>query len=129
MSKTSFDDAVSFFNSRTNCTADDISYTYDNQKNILIKHHDEIQNNLAVGGTLCFIGTAISGTFMLNSFHNVYTAPDEASAKEAMPDISVGLSLVFGFLTYGAVRATKKIFKAVEREVANTPRKQTTPVM
>ncbi len=128
MSETSYDDAVTFFNGQTNCTADDISYTYDNQKNILIKHYNETQGDLA-GGAICFIGAAISGTIMLNSFHNVYTAPDEAAAKEAMPDISVGLSLVFGFLTYGAVRATKKICKAVEREVANTPRKQTTPVM
>ncbi|MEC7702570.1 MAG: hypothetical protein VX740_07340 [Pseudomonadota bacterium] len=129
MSKTSYDDAVTYFNGKTNCTADDISYAYDSQKNILIKHYNDIQGDLAAGGAICFVGAAVSGTVMLNSFHNVYTAPDEAAAKEAMPDISVGLSLIFGFLTYGAARATQKIYKAVEREVAQSTRQKDTPVI
>jgi len=123
-----YEAAVAYFNRAGKSSAEDISYAYDSNKNVLIQHRKSIED---LGGPAAFglIGGFISGSIMANSIHNAFTAPTAEARNDAAPDLSVGFSMLFAYFYFGAARAAKKTIKAVDREVAQNKRDPQAPVM
>lgn len=128
MSNEKYEEAIAYFNRAGESSSDSIAYTYDNQKNVLIKQHGEI-NSMATGGLIGVVGGAASVAFLASSAHDTFTAEDSAAAQEAFPDVSIGFTLFFGVLYMGAKRGIKKTVKAVDRDVREATANKTQPVL
>jgi hypothetical protein len=55
---TKYDEAVAKFNQHGASTADNIAYTYDSQKNVLISHYDNIEAKSAGFASAFWLGAA-----------------------------------------------------------------------
>jgi hypothetical protein len=123
---TKYEAAVAKFNQLGTSTADNISYTYDNNKNVLIKHHENITE---VGGPRAFMfgATAVSAVFTLNGVHNAWAAPDWETSKQEMPATNLGLTLVFGALMWMGSKKINKTIQAVDRDVQDSIQNKAQP--
>jgi hypothetical protein len=116
-----FGDAVTLFNALGAGTTDSITATYQNNQNILIERYDSVEDG--EGRRVCsYFGTGISAITMVTGAHNAWTAPDWETAKQEMPVVSLGLTLVFATLMWKSMNKAVNTTEAVEREVQNDQR-------
>jgi hypothetical protein len=123
---TKYDEAVAKFNQLGTSTAEDITCTYDSNKNVLIEHHKNI-NNGEPGRVIPFIATAASAVTMLNSAHNAWVAPDWETSKQEMPAVSLGLTLVFATMMWMGHKKIKRTIQAVDRDVQDSIQNKAQP--
>jgi hypothetical protein len=121
-----YDAAVAQFNQRGTSTADNIAYTYDSNKNVLVSHHENL-HRMGRSFSSTFWLTAGSALVASNSAHNAWTAPDWETAKQEMPAVSLGLAIVFGTIALMNKRQINKIVKAVDRDVQDCVKNKTQP--
>lgn len=125
MSERQFEDAVAYFNRAGQSGMDDIRYTYDSDKRILIQHHKSAisQSNEITGHIL---GSSIATVFAVSS---TYDAIDSGNWSADGPDWSLGFLLLFGALGIAHKKRKDSIVKAVDRNVQADKQSQNTPIL
>lgn len=125
MPETKYNDAVYYFNQAGNSSADDIRYTYDSEKNILIRHHEDAERKSSSAGENAFWGV-VSTAFAANS---TYKAVDSGDWSADGPSWSIFFMAVFGISYLSARAARNRIVKAVDRNVQADQQNKSGPVL
>ena len=114
MSDAKYETAVNYFNQASQYTMDQIRYTYDADKNMLIKLHKDAEHHQKE--TLeSATGLAIAGVFAVSS---TYEALEKDNWSQHGPDWSLGFMAIFGIGVAYHIANKRRAIKAVERNVS-----------
>lgn len=120
-----YDSAIAYFNQKASCSIDDLHYTYDSEKNVLIQHYKnaEGEENEA-RSSAAFLGVAT--IFAASSSYEAIQKDDWATHG---PDWSLVFMGFYAASAFAHLTRHKSSVKTVKRNVETDRQDQNTPIL